>query len=96
MACSPPAVGIARERRAEGVDADQLQLNVRVFGVQLFECADEEAFGLRQCRPLMDHREAVDICSGGIFEGEAGKAVAGRRGDDPQRQPDILGRLELA
>jgi hypothetical protein len=44
----------------------------------------------------MDHREAIDICRGRIFEGEAGKAFAGRRSDDPQRRPDILGRLELA
>jgi hypothetical protein len=55
------AVGIARDRRAEGIDADQLQLNVPVFGVQPFEGADEEAFGLRECGPLMDHREAIDI-----------------------------------
>jgi hypothetical protein len=83
-------------RRAEGIDADQLQLNVPVFGVQPFEGADEEAFGLRQRGPLMDYREAIDICGGGVFEGEAGKAVAGRRGDDPQQQPDVLGRPELA
>ena len=51
---------------------------------------------MRECGPLMDHREAIDICRGSIFEGEAGKAFAGRRSDDPQRRPDILGRLELA
>ena len=43
----------------------------------------------------MDHREAIDICRGRIVEGEAGKALARRRGDDPQPDPDIRGRLEL-
>src|ERR1700736_1867353 len=44
----------------------------------------------------MDHRNAIDISRGGIFEGEAGKALARRCRDDPQRDPDLLGRLELA
>jgi len=34
------------------------------------------------------------MCGGRIFEGEAAKAVARRRGDGPQPQPDIVGRLE--
>ena len=36
----PAAVGMAREGGAEGIDADQLQLDIRVFGAQPFECAD--------------------------------------------------------
>jgi hypothetical protein len=59
------AVGIARKRRAEGVDPHQLQPNVRVRRVQPLECADEDAFGLRQGRALMDHREVIDLCGGG-------------------------------
>ena len=80
-------MGIARKSGAERVDADQLQLNFPVFGVQPFEGADEEAFGLRPRGPLMDHREAIDICGGRLLEGEAGKAVAGRRGDDRSDSP---------
>jgi hypothetical protein len=37
----------------------------------------------------MDHREAIDIGHGRVVEGEAGKALAGGCGDDPQRDPDI-------
>jgi hypothetical protein len=59
--------------RAILTGATLLQLNVRAFRRTFLNASMNRPSVLRQGSPFVDHREAMDICGGGIVEGEAAK-----------------------